>query len=123
MPSNFWPRDPYFDWFGYWLKDEKTELIAEPAVFYSPRAWVDDRASYRPDDWHHAERWPPPGVTPRRLYLRGDGSLGDEGRAGAPRSYRLRPAPPDPDLRRAQHADRSRPAAISARRRRCRITA
>ncbi len=78
--ENFWPRDPYFDWFGYWLKDEKTELIAEPAVFYSPRAWVEDRASYRPDDWQQAERWPPPGVTPRRLYLRGDGSLGDGGR-------------------------------------------
>ena len=78
MPSNFWPRDPYFDWFGYWLKDETTELIDEPAVFYSPRAWVEDRASYRPDDWRQAERWPPPGVTPRRLYLRGDGSLGEE---------------------------------------------
>ena len=56
------------------------ELIDEPAVFYSPRAWVDDRAGYRPDDWQHAERWPPPGVTPRRLYLRGDGSLGVEAR-------------------------------------------
>ena len=26
--ENFWPRDPYFDWFGYWLKDEPTDLIA-----------------------------------------------------------------------------------------------
>lgn len=93
--GNFWPRDPYFDWFGYWLKDEKTELIAEPAVFYSPRAWAPDRASYRPNDWQQAERWPPPGVTPRRLYLRGDGSLGEEA-GGAPRNYVYDPRRPVP---------------------------
>ena len=95
--DNFWPRDPYFDWFGYWLKDEKTELIAEPAVFYSPRAWVDDRAAYRPDDWRHAERWPPPGVMPRRLYLRGDGSSVTRP-GGAPRSYVYDPRRPIPTL-------------------------
>src|SRR5207253_6545521 len=54
--ENFSPRDPYFEWFGYWLKDEPTPLTDEPAVFYSPRAWVADRASYRPDDWRRAER-------------------------------------------------------------------
>ncbi len=43
--ENFWPRDPYFEWFGHWLKDEPSGLIDEPAVFYSPRAWVADRAS------------------------------------------------------------------------------
>jgi uncharacterized protein len=91
--ENFWPRDPYFDWFGYWLKDEKTELIAEPPVFYSPRAWVEDRASYRPDDWHSAERWPPPGVLPRRLYLCGDGTLDNEP-DGTPRSYVYDPRHP-----------------------------
>ena len=96
--ENFWPRDPYFEWFDYWLKDETTDLIDEPAVFYSPRAWVADRAAYRPDDWRHAERWPPPGVTPRRLYLRGDGSSSERGRAARAARYRLRPAPPGPDL-------------------------
>src|SRR4051812_36005430 len=98
--ENFWPHDPYFDWFGYWLKDEKIELIATPAVFYSPRAWVDDRASYRPEDWRHAERWPPPGVMPRRLYLRGDGTLGNEAGGddadGAPRGYVYDPRRPVP---------------------------
>src|SRR5947209_4951455 len=84
--ENFWPRDPYFEWFGHWLKDEPSDLIDEPAVFYSPRAWVANRAGYRPDDWRHAERWPPPGVTPRRLYLRGDGSLEDSP-DGEPRHY------------------------------------
>jgi putative CocE/NonD family hydrolase len=91
--ENFWPRDPYFEWFGYWLKDEKTELIAEPAVFYSPRAWASDRTSYRPDDWQSAERWPPPGVVPRRLYLRGDGTLGDQPGDG-PRTYAYDPRRP-----------------------------
>ena len=75
--SNFWPRDPYFEWFGYWLKDEPSTLISEPPVYYSPRGWVDERATYVPNDWVRAERWPPPGVSPRRLYLCGDGSLAE----------------------------------------------
>ena len=70
--------------------------------YYSPRAWVPTPAAYVADDWRHAERWPPPGVTPQRLYLRGDGSLGD-GPGGGRTELRLRPAPPDPDARRPQH--------------------
>src|SRR5947199_2859473 len=75
--SNFWPRDPYFEWFDYWLKDKPCALIDEPAVFYSPRAWIDDPARYTPDDWRHAERWPPTGIQPRRFYLREGGRLAD----------------------------------------------
>lgn len=52
-------------------------MIAEPPVFHSPRAWPQDRTAYVPDDWRRAERWPPPGVLPRRLYLCGDATLGD----------------------------------------------
>jgi predicted acyl esterase len=55
---NFWPGDPYFAWFDYWLKDEPIGVMDRPAVFSSPRAWVDDRESYVPDDWRYAERWP-----------------------------------------------------------------
>jgi len=33
-------RDPYFEWFDHWLKGQRSALIDEPAVFYSPRAWV-----------------------------------------------------------------------------------
>ncbi|MGH7107868.1 MAG: CocE/NonD family hydrolase, partial [Acetobacteraceae bacterium] len=95
--SNFWPRDPYFDWFGHWLKAEPTTLIDEPAVYYSPRAWVEDRAAYAPTDWRRAERWPPPQVAPRRLYLRGDGSVG-EVPAGETRRYRYDPRKPVPTL-------------------------
>lgn len=95
--ENFWPRDPYFDWFGYWLKDQPTPLIDEQPVFYSPRAWTADRAGYRPDDWRRAARWPPPGVKPRRLYLRGDGSLA-EAPGGEPRRYVYDPRRPVPTL-------------------------
>ena len=31
--SNFWPRDPYFEWFGHWLKGEPSALVDEPAVY------------------------------------------------------------------------------------------
>jgi putative CocE/NonD family hydrolase len=95
---NFWPRDPYFEWFDYWLKGEPTGIMEKPAVFYSPRAWVEDRENYVADDWRYAERWPPPGTTPRRLYLRGDGSLSAEGPAGAARSYTYDPRHPVPTL-------------------------
>jgi putative CocE/NonD family hydrolase len=95
--SNFWPQDPYFAWFGHWLKDEKNGLVNEPAVSYSPRAWVEDRAAYAPTDWVRSERWPPPGVAPRRLYLCGDGGLADAP-AGEPCRYRYDPRRPIPTL-------------------------
>lgn len=76
---NFWPRDPYFAWFDYWLKGEPTGIMDEPSVYYSPRAWVDDREAYSPAEWRYAERWPPPEASPQRLYLRGDGTLGADG--------------------------------------------
>jgi predicted acyl esterase len=85
--NNFWPRDPYFEWFDYWLKGEPTGIIEWPAVFYSPRAWVDDREGYVADDWRSAECWPPPAAKPRRLYLRGDDSLGNDGPGGPTSSY------------------------------------
>ena len=95
---NFWPRDPYFAWFDYWLKGEPTGIMDEPAVHYSPRAWVEDREAYIPDDWRHAERWPPGEARPRRLYLRGDGSLAADGSGGAARRYRYDPRRPIPTL-------------------------
>ena len=61
--ANFWPRDPYFEWFDHWLKGERTGIMDRPAVCYSPRAWVEDREGYVPHDWRYTERWPPPGVT------------------------------------------------------------
>lgn len=94
--TNFWPRDPYFDWFDYWLKHEPTGIMERPAVHYSPRAWVDDRAGYTAHDWRYAERWPLAQARPRRLYLRGDGSLLPSGPEGAPRHYTYDPRRPMP---------------------------
>jgi putative CocE/NonD family hydrolase len=93
---NFWPRDPYFAWFDYWLKGEPTGIMDEPAVFYSPRAWIDNREAYTPTDWRYAERWPPPEARPRRLYLRGDGTLSADGPGGPSRHYRYDPRRPIP---------------------------
>ena len=96
--SNFWPRDPYFEWFDYWLKGAATGIMNEPALYYSPRAWIDDRVGYAPNDWRHAERWPPPGTSPHRFYLRRDGSLATDGPGGAPRAYHYDPRRPIPTL-------------------------
>lgn len=95
--TNFWPRDPYFEWFDHWLKGIDTGIMKRPAVFYSPRAWVDP-ASYVANDWRHAERWPPPGAAPQRWYLCGDGGLSPDAPGGPPRSYTYDPRRPIPTL-------------------------
>jgi uncharacterized protein len=96
--TNFWPRDPYFEWFDYWLKGSATGIMDRPAVFYSPRAWVEDRRNYVANDWRYAERWPPPGGVPNRLYLCGDGSLSLTEPSGPPRRYVYDPRRPIPTL-------------------------
>lgn len=96
--GNFWPHDPYFAWFDYWLKGVENGVAEGPPVCYSPRAWVEDRAAYVPDDWRSAERWPPPGIVPRRFYLRGDGTLSGAGAGGAPRRFEYDPRRPVPTL-------------------------
>ncbi len=95
---NFWPRDPYFEWFDHWLKDEPTKIMEEPAVFYSPRSWVADARNYVANDWCQAEHWPPRGVVQRRLYLTGDGRLSADGPGGGTRSYLYDPHHPIPTL-------------------------
>ena len=94
--SQFWPRDPYFEWFDHWLRDEPTPIMDEPPVFYSPRAWADPD-HYVADDWRHAGQWPLPGTREQRWYLNGDGTL-----AGAPaghsQSFRYDPRHPVPTL-------------------------
>jgi putative CocE/NonD family hydrolase len=96
--ANFWPRDPYFEWFDHWLKRSPTGIMDQPAVFYSPRAWAEDRRNYVANDWRHAERWPLPDAVPRRLYLCGDGSLSAKSPGGPPRSYVYDPRRPIPTL-------------------------
>lgn len=96
--ENFWPRDPFFEWFDHWLKGALSDIVRRPAVYYSPRAWVDAPQDYVADDWRYAERWPPPGTEPRRLYLGADASLKSVAESGAPRSYRYDPRHPRPAL-------------------------
>ena len=95
---NFWPRDPYFEWFDHWLKSEPTRIMEEPAVFYSPRSWVADHKNYVATDWRHVEHWPPPGTVQQRLYLTGDGRLSADGPSGDARSYLYDPNHPIPTL-------------------------
>ena len=95
--TRFWPIDPYFEWFGHWLKDKPIRLLGRSPVYYSPRAWVADGAAYSADDWVWADQWPPPGSVQKRLYLRGDGTIGDVP-AGEPRSFRYDPRHPVPSM-------------------------
>lgn len=96
--TNFWPNDPYFDWFGHWLKDEPAAIADAPPVRYAPTAWVEDTAGYVADDWRASDQWPPAGVATQRLYLRGDGSLEAAGPGGDPREYVYDPRKPVPTL-------------------------
>jgi putative CocE/NonD family hydrolase len=94
--SQFWPRDPYFDWFDRWLKDER--LDPGPPVLYSPRAWVEP-ADYTADDWLPADAWPPRTVSPWRLHLGADGTLNEESRhskQSATRTFTYDPRLPVP---------------------------
>ena len=93
---NFWPRDPYFEWFDHWLKDEQTPIIDERPIHYSPRAWVEDTAAYRPDDWEYAERWPLPSAQPSRLHLSPGGELGATAPADGERCFTYDPRDPVP---------------------------
>jgi putative CocE/NonD family hydrolase len=95
--TQFWPSDPYFEWFDHWLKDKPTSLVDQPPVYYSPRAWVADESTYTADDWIYAEHWPPPGRVQKRRYLCGDGTISNSP-AGEPASFRYDPQHPVPSM-------------------------
>lgn len=100
--QQFWPRDPYFEWFDHWLKGIPTPIVEEPPVFFSPRCWVADAGAYVADDWRHAASWPPPEAAPRTWFLHGDGRLdptvAGTGPASAPATFRYDPRRPVPTL-------------------------
>jgi putative CocE/NonD family hydrolase len=96
--TRFWPRDPYFEWFDHWLKDAPAGIVGEAAVYYSPRAWVEDTSRYVANDWRHAERWPPPDAARLRFYLCDDGRLSESASGGEPRAYVYDPRRPIPTL-------------------------
>lgn len=95
---NFWPRDPYFEWFDHWLKGERTPIMDEPEVFYSPRAWVADEKNYVANDWRHSESWPPGGSVQQKFYLTGDARLTTDGPDGETRGYTYDPRRPIPTI-------------------------
>jgi len=92
----FWPRDPYFEWFGHWLKDEETPLVTEPPVHFSPRAWTNDPEGYKADDWMRADIWPLPDATEERLFLTVDGRVSNEAGGAGSRDYTYDPRRPVP---------------------------
>lgn len=96
--ENFWPFDPYFEWFDHWLKNKPSELLERPPVFYSPRSWADPAADYVAQDWRVAQHWPPPEATLRRLYLNGDGALTTRISSGNARNYVYDPRHPIPTI-------------------------
>jgi len=70
---NFWPYDPFFLWFDYWLKGIDTKIMDGPPIYY-----------YRMGDekWRYAEQWPLPGVENRNYYLHSDGALNTNAPSG-----------------------------------------
>ena len=96
--TNFWPTDPYFDWFDHWLKGVGNGVMDGPPVRYAPDAWTDDPAGYVADNWRAAEQWPPGETESLRLYLCGDGTLDADGTRGEVRRYVYDPRNPVPTL-------------------------
>ncbi|MGK0173389.1 MAG: putative CocE/NonD family hydrolase [Gammaproteobacteria bacterium] len=92
----FWQRDPYFEWFDLWLRDEVTPIAEEPPVFYSPRSWVANPEVYQANDWRHAASWPPPNAVIARMHFCADGRLTCEHPDGGTRTYRYDPNAPVP---------------------------
>ena len=96
--TNFWPTDPYFDWFDHWLRGVENGVMDGPPVRYAPLAWTEDPGGYVADDWRAAEAWPPIETESLRIYLCGDGSLSAEVPDGGTRTYRYDPRNPVPTL-------------------------
>jgi len=94
--EQFWPRDPYFEWFDHWLKDADTRVMQEPPIHFSPRAWTDDPAGYVAEDWQMSERWPVPAARPMRLSLGADGTMSAGDGSSGTRGFTYDPRNPVP---------------------------
>lgn len=84
---NFWPYDPFFSWFDYWLKGINTTIMDGPPIYYYH---IGD------DKWRYAEQWPPPGVESTNYYFHTDGALNTNRPSGeeASKSYVYDPKNP-----------------------------
>ena len=84
-------RFPYYrhfvQWFGRWLRDERSGVEDWPAVRYY---------SINRNDWETVTQWPPSDVVYRRLYLARDRALAWQPGAEASETYTYDPADPTP---------------------------
>lgn len=71
-------------WFDRWLKGEPNGAEGEPRLVAYVRRWhpPDPSIATIPGEWRAFERWPPPDLEERPMWLRADGSLGGEPGAG-----------------------------------------
>ena len=63
---DFWPFDPFFTWFDYWLKGIDTGIMDEPPIYYY---------HIGSQKWRYTDLWPPPSVEYKQYYLHSDGVL------------------------------------------------
>jgi hypothetical protein len=64
--EDFFPYDPFFLWFDYWLKAIDTGIMRKPAISYY------HMPSRR---WRYANQWPPQGCEYKIYYLHHNGTL------------------------------------------------
>ncbi len=62
----FWPYDPFFLWFDYWLKGIHTGIMDEPPIYFYHSG---------SETWRYADMWPPPSIEYMQYYLHSDGVL------------------------------------------------
>jgi putative CocE/NonD family hydrolase len=83
----FWPYDPFFMWFDYWLKGIDTWIMDLPAIYYYYNGT---------DTWRYLEQWPLPGVKDKKYFLREGGELSTKHPNGKERSTSYVYDPRDP---------------------------
>jgi len=64
--KTFWPYDPFFSWFDYWLKGIDTGIMEAPPIYYSHS---------NSDRWRYTDQWPPSGVKYMTLTFLDNGTL------------------------------------------------
>lgn len=73
--DRFWPRDPFFEWFGVWLKGIDAPVMRDPPILACTKSWLDDLADLKSRDWMALSHWPPERSRAATLYLCGDGRI------------------------------------------------
>jgi uncharacterized protein len=69
----FWPYDPFFSWFDYWLKGIDTKIMDGPPIYYYHTGT---------EKWRYDEQWPPAGVEYKKYFLHSDGDLNTNASSG-----------------------------------------